>query len=240
MTETAITRILPSDSTQFHPVYSGWKYVIPIPPLSLLFSVGAPSVENFLVVGDAWAQLVSRYAPENATIVDIGCGCGRTARLLINNRWISTYIGFDVVKESIDWCRNFIAPHWHGTAEFHCFDVYSREYNPAGAIRGDELAFPCRSGSSAVVFASSLFTHLLEPDALHYLRETQRVLSPSGVALLSIHNNVPRGERFCGVESRIDIDPAYFVELAARAGLREMDRIDEFCGQQVFVLQRAA
>jgi len=206
----------------------------------LVFSVGAPTVENFLVVGDAWAQLVSRYVPENATVVDLGCGCGRTARLLINNRWISTYVGFDVVKESIDWCRNFISPLWHGSAEFHCFDVYSREYNPAGKIRGDELTFPCKDGSSAVVFASSLFTHLLEPDAIHYLQETRRVLTPSGVALLSIHIDVPKGKRFFGAEGRIDIDPAYFAELAARAGLKELDRIEEFCGQQVFVLQRAA
>jgi len=218
MTETAITRILPGDSTQIHPVYTGWTRVIPIPPPSLVLSVGAPTVENFLVVGDAWAQLVSRYAPENATVVDIGCGCGRTARLLINNRWISTYIGFDVVKESIDWCRNFIAPHWHGTAEFHCFDVYSKESNPAGAMSGDQFMFPCTTSSSDVVFASSVFSHLLEPDAVHYLHEIRRVLKPGGVALLSTHNNVPPGQRFCGSETRIDIEPTYFVQLAAGSG----------------------
>jgi len=112
--------------------------------------------------------------------------------------------------------------------------------NPAGAIRAEELTFPCKSGICDVIFASSLFTHLLEPDAVHYLHETRRVLSRNGVALFSIRNNVPEGERFYGAENRIDIDPAYFVKLAARAGLKELDRIDEFCGQQVFVLQRAA
>jgi len=208
--------------------------------MSLLYSVGAISVEKFLAAADAWAQLVTQYAPENAEVVDIGCGCGRTARLLVNNRWISTYIGFDVGKENVDWCRNFIAPHWHGTAEFHYFDVYSKEYNPAGAMRCDQLMFPCTTSSSDVVFASSVFTHLLEPDAVHYLHEVRRVLKPGGVALLSTHNVVPPGQRFCGSETRIDIEPTYFVQLATEAGLKEHDRVDQFCGQQLFVFRRPA
>lgn len=203
-----------------------------------MWSVGGASVEIFLVVGDAWAQVVSHYTPENATVLDIGCGCGRTARVLVNNRWIHRYVGFDVIRQNVDWCNRFIAPHWRGTAEFHWFDLYSREYNPNGAIQAKDLTFPCENGAVDVIFAASVFTHLLEPDAIHYLNEISRVLSFRGAALLSIHVDVPPGERFFGTETRIDIDPAYFIELAARSGLRLYEHIEDLGGQHVFVFRK--
>jgi SAM-dependent methyltransferase len=236
---TAISSISPSDSASTHSRYQVWNYVIPLPPESLMWSVGAASVENFLVLGDAWAQLVSHYVPENAAILDIGCGCGRAARVLVNNRWIRKYVGFDVIRENVDWCRRYIASRWPAETEFHWFDLYSREYNPNATLRAQELQFPCDDKEIDVVFAASLFTHLLEPDAVHYLAEIGRVLSPRGTALLSMHDNIVPGERFCGTETRIDIDPAYFVELAARAGLREQERIGDLGGQQVFAFRRA-
>lgn len=204
-----------------------------------MWSTGGASIENFVVLGDAWAQVVTRYVPENATVLDIGCGCGRTARVLINNRWITRYIGFDVIPENVAWCNNFIAPNWHGSASFHCYDLYSAEYNPAGKIRAEDLRFPAPDDGVDVVFASSLFTHLLEPDAIHYLREIGRVLTSRGKAILSIHNTPAAGTRFSGTEIRIDIEPAYFAELAAASGLGEIERIDDLGGQQVFIFGRA-
>jgi SAM-dependent methyltransferase len=236
---TAISPISDADSTKTHLRYPVWKHVIPIPPESLMWSVGGASIEIFLLVGDAWAQVVSRYTPAKATILDIGCGCGRTARVLINNRWIDRYIGFDVVRNNVDWCRHYIAPHWHGIAEFHWFNLYSGEYNPQGVLRAENLTFPCPDDGADVIIAASLFTHLLERDAIHYLREIRRTLSSRGTALLSIHNNVPVGQRYYGTETRIDIDPEYFVELAANANLRECERINDLCGQQVFAFQKA-
>ena len=200
--------------------------------------VGARSVEKFLVVGDAWGQLVTWYAPDHATVLEIGCGCGRAARVLVNNRWINRYIGFDVIRRSIEWCRCHIAPYWHGTAEFHWFDLYSGEYNPLGGIHARQFTFPCKDGAADIVFAASVFTHLLEPDAVRYLEETRRVLSTRGTALLSIHIEFPAGERFHGTEARIDMDPKYFVELATRAGLRHHEDID-FAGQQTFAFKKS-
>ncbi len=237
LTGTTQAKATPPNTRCTQTAYHVWKYVIPLPPEELMGIVGARTIENFLIVADAWAQVVSRYTPKNASVLDIGCGCGRTARSLVTNRWITRYIGFDVVPAHIDWCRRYIAPQWQGTAEFHCFDLHSLKYNPGGAIRAKELKFPCENGGIDVVFAASLFTHLLESDAVHYLKEVRRVLSPRGFALLSIHNDVPAGQSFCGTESRVDIDPAYFIELAARAGLREHERIDDLAGQQVFILR---
>jgi SAM-dependent methyltransferase len=203
-----------------------------------MWSTGGASIENFIVVGEAWGRVVTRYTPENATVLDIGCGCGRTARVLINNRWITRYVGFDVIPENAAWCNNFIAPNWHGAASFHYFDLYSAEYNPEGKLRSQDFTFPCEDGSVDVAFAASVFTHLLEPDALHYLSEISRVLSDRGKAILSIHNTPAPGTSFSGNEIRIDIDPKYFAELAGACELGEIERIDDLAGQQVFIFGR--
>jgi len=238
MSTTAISKILPADSRQTNSKYPAWDHVIPLPTDSLMWSTGGATIENFIVLGDAWAQVVTRYTPESATVLDIGCGCGRTARVLVNNRWITRYIGFDVVPESIAWCNNFIKPAWHGSAEFHCFDLYSSEYNAKGSIQARDLRFPAADRSVDVIFAASLFTHLLEPDALHYMQEVGRVLSDRGRAILSIHNDPALGTRFSGTETRIDIASDYFAELGRNAGLREAERINDLGGQQVFIFAR--
>ena len=135
---------------------------------------------------------------------------------------------------------NFIQTAWSPVAEFYWFNLQSGTYNPDGVLKADNLRFPAGDGTVDVIFAASVFTHLLETDALHYLREISRVLAARGVALLSIHENAANGQRFSGTESRIDIDPGYFLELAGNAGLRELDCIDEFCGQRLYVLKRAS
>lgn len=238
MSSIAISRIQNSDWERTSAGYGVWKYAIPLPPEGLMWSTGGAFIENFLVLGDAWARIVSHFAPENATVLDIGCGCGRTARYLINNRWISKYIGFDVVETSIKWCQKFLAPPWNGVAEFYWFDLYSAEYNPTAALKAEDLQFPVKDGSVDVIFAASLFTHLLEPDAQHYLQEIGRVLAARGTAILSIHNNPARGIKFGGNETRIDIESDYFAELATAAGLCEGERIDDFGGQEVFIFRR--
>lgn len=236
---TAISSISPVDSTRIYPQYPKWNHIVPLPPASLMFSVGAAAPETFLVLADAWGQLASYCIPQDATVLEIGCGCGRAARILINNKWIRKYIGFDVIRENVDWCRNYIEPAWPGVAEFHWFDLYSHEYNPGGALRAQELAFPCSDGEADLIFAASVFTHLLEQDAVHYLVEIHRALSARGTALLSIHIEPPAGERFYGNEARIDMDPNYFLELASKVGLSPKERVGDIGGQEVFAFQRA-
>jgi SAM-dependent methyltransferase len=228
-----------SESTRVNSAYSLWRNVIPLPTGELMKNVGAPTIENFLVVCDAWRQVIARYARPGATILDIGCGCGRLARVLAYEPWIRRYIGFDVSLPQIEWCRNYISPLWTGVAEFHYFDVYSAEYNPSGQLKGHDVKFPCTDIGADIILAASVFTHLLEPDAIRYLSEVSRTLSPRGTALLSIHVEPPPGKRFHGAEGRIDIDPGYFLELANAAGLCELES-SELCGQQVCVFQRAA
>lgn len=228
----------PGDAALLHPSYAPWPGVVPLPPPEMMATSGAPSVENYLVVGDAWSQTVSRRLAPGSTVLDMGCGCGKTARMLACHPHIARYVGFDVLPECIDWCRRYIAPLTAGRFEFLHFDIFSAEYRPDGKLRASEFGFPASDGTIDVAFAASLFTHLLEPDARHYLVELRRVLAASGKAIVSIHIDPPPGQRFAGNEARVEIAPDYFLELVRDAGLVVSERIGDLCGQEAFVLAR--
>lgn len=87
-----------------HPKYPPWKHVAPLPGVSFLDSIGAPNLENFYVVGEAWASVLGRFMPQGASVLDIGCGCGRTARFLLLRPDIR-YLGFDIFKPAIEWAE---------------------------------------------------------------------------------------------------------------------------------------
>src|SRR5439155_23262327 len=129
-----------------YPAYPPWKYVLPMPSEELMYSVGARSLENFLVVGDAWSQIISRSLPHAGKILDIGCGCGRVARYLVALRDLR-YVRFDIYKPTIAWCRAAFEPIHGSRFTFVHFDGYSRTYNPRGRIRPTEYSFPCPTGS---------------------------------------------------------------------------------------------
>lgn len=240
-TESAVnTNGLPTheDAGSNHPRYKLWREVLPLPTPRLMQSVGASDVENFFVVADAWAQIISRRVKPHATVLDIGCGCARTARILTNNPFIEKYIGFDVIKPSIEWNNRVFTPLWGERFSFYHYDLYSKNYNPTGSILPRDLRFPAPDGSVSLAFAASLFTHVLEADAVHYLTEIQRVLEPGGVSIVSIHTKVTHGAQYSGDEYRIDINPDYFCHLAKSAGLQLKEHLGELCGQDTMVFMR--
>jgi SAM-dependent methyltransferase len=228
--------VKPGDAGLVHPYYGPWPGVVPLPSPEMMATSGAPSVENFLVVGDAWGQTVGQYLAPRSSVLDIGCGCGKTARTLVHHPFVERYIGFDVLPECVEWCRRYVTPPSSGRFEFFHFDIQSEEYRPNGTIRASEFSFPAPDGAIDLALAASLFTHLLEPDAQHYLRELSRVLKPGGKAIVSIHIEPPPGQDFAGAEGRIDIRPEYFAEIAGKAGLMVSHRIGELCGQETFLL----
>ena len=157
------------------------------------------------------------------------------ARTLVYHPYIQRYIGFDVIRENVDWCEHSIVPLSQGRFEFHYLDVFSRAYNPAGKIIGTDVVFPVVDSAVNFAFAGSVFTHLLQEDAKHYLREVRRALAPDGIFLPSIHTSPSPGREYSGNESRIDVDSEYFVDLAQAAGLRLVKRLGALCGQETFL-----
>jgi SAM-dependent methyltransferase len=154
-------------------------------------SVRTPPVELVDGIGGGWAigeNFVRHFRdlcglrPEES-VLDVGCGVGRMAVPL--TRYLSAagrYEGFDIMRENVRWCRRAITPRWPNFCFEHA-DIYNREYNPTGPVRGHEYRFPYPDGTFDFAFLTSVFTHLMPPDAAHYLAELGRVLKPGGRCL---------------------------------------------------------
>ena len=219
-----------------HQKYPRMKYVAPLPSPNLMGTIGAPDIENFLIVGESFAQVITKFLRAGDAVLDVGCGCGRTARFLTTFPDIR-YTGFDIFKPSIDWCIANLVPLNAGFRFFH-FDGLSEHYNPKGSLTPLQYRFPADDGSTDLTFGISIFTHLKEPDAVHYLAETRRVLGAGGKAIFSILSTPADGKPFSGSEDRIDVDPEYFVALSRRAGLELHETLGEVCGQETLVLEK--
>jgi len=222
-------------SSQTYGTWPMWKHTIPFPTPVMMGTSGTHQLETYLVVGSAWAQMLSHYLPMGAQVLDIGCGCAKLARFLASDARVAGYIGFDPIASCIAWNQRFVLPLTGPRFRFEHIDLYSAEYNPRGTVDPDRFVFPADDASIDLAVASSLFTHLLEPSACRYLEQSRRVLKPGGKLVLSLHTEPPAGQRFAGDEARIDVDPDYFVQLAAARGLRLHEALGSFCGQDVFV-----
>jgi SAM-dependent methyltransferase len=150
-----------------------------IPPRRLQF-VGN---SDFRATGEEFRSHLHRFAqlgPQDR-VLDIGCGIGRIARVLASELGPpgGRYDGFDVSATGIAWCRD----HYRHTAvafRFAHVDLHHPEYNPSGAGDAERFRFPYDDDSFDLAIATSVFTHLLDGPAEHYLSEAARVLAPGG------------------------------------------------------------
>lgn len=212
-------------------------FIVPVPPNSLRATVGSPSLASYLIVADGWYFLISWLLKKRATILDIGCGCGKLARLFLHHPFIEKYIGLDNYGKSIQWCQKYITPLSSGKFQFILVDILSEAYNPQGKIRGRDFIFPIDDFEIDIAIAASLFTHLLEEDAINYLKQTKRVLKKDGILVASIHTDVPPGKRYSGDETRIDVKADYFAELAQSCGLIFDRRLGTLLGQDILIFR---
>jgi SAM-dependent methyltransferase len=113
------------------------------------------------------------------SVLDVGCGVGRMALPMTNYLKQGRYLGFDIVPKGIAWCQQKITPE-HPNFQFVFADIHNEHYNPKGKQRGADYRFPVEDASIDFVFLTSVFTHLLLPEASHYIRESSRVLRSGG------------------------------------------------------------
>jgi SAM-dependent methyltransferase len=107
-------------------------------------------------------------------VLEIGCGPGALAAELAPRLGPGRrYVGFDVHAPSIEWCRSRFAGDPRLVFELvRARSAYAtRTGPPVSSIR-----FPMEDGAAGHVVAKSVFTHLFEEDARHYLGEIARVL----------------------------------------------------------------
>lgn len=155
-----------------------------LPPASLRMRIGVGNTilrnhAYFVASGNAIVEeLAGRgVLTRESAVLELGCGCGRNAVAL--KRFLSeqgSYHGQDVDGEMIAWCKANLAD---ARTRFDHADVYSKVYNPRGVSSAD-YRFPVGDGSLSLIFAVSVFSHLLYEDAEHYVRECARSLAPGG------------------------------------------------------------
>ena len=158
-------------------------YNIPVHLINLT-GAGPDTLEEF---GKAHRDAYQKHVglQNNMTIVEVGCGIGRDAFQLIDLLGdTGRYVGIDVTRDSIVWCQNNITPK-HPNFTFYHFDAHNELYNPFGTRNSTDFQLPVQDASVDRILLASVFTHLLAPEVLHYMREFRRVLKPSGLVYAS-------------------------------------------------------
>jgi SAM-dependent methyltransferase len=152
-----------------------------MPPIEMRRMVGPTDPAAF---DNPTGDLVFPELPTHAyeSVFDFGCGCGRHARQLIQQRpRPRRYLGVDLHPAMVHWCQQNLKPH-APQFEFRHHDVAHPVRNP-GEGKPVTRALEADDDSSTLVIAISVFTHLRPADAEFYLSEVARILSPAGVFL---------------------------------------------------------
>ena len=153
---------------------------LPVPPLELRKLVG--NFEETAFDNPTGARVFASVPnSSDEFILDFGCGCGRVARQLMQQKQPpARYLGVDLHKGMIRWCRDHLTTR-NPAFVFQHQNVRNPGLNPRG--RRNEVAFPAADKSVSLLIATSVFTHLVESQAVFYLREVGRVLREGGVAV---------------------------------------------------------
>jgi SAM-dependent methyltransferase len=219
------------------PEFPRQPFSLAIPNEILRASSSVSDLSTWFAIGEAWAHLVVRFLPDAPTVLDVGCGCGKLARFLYLVPRLN-YLGIDLFRPGIEWSRRAFSELGDGRFRFEHFDGHSEVYNPTGTILPSEFQFPVADSTVDMVVCASLFTHLFESDAYHYLNQIYRSLRSGGCALISIHDKPSKGSMFSGDPARIDIDLDYFVSMGKQAGLSMDKQLGIVYGQTVLLFRK--
>lgn len=122
---------------------------------------------HYIRTGEVQAELIRTIAPEGPfSMVDVGCGSGRAAFALREEKRIS-YVGIDVVPDLLDYARmKADRPDWR-------FELISK------------ISIPVSDAFADLILVMSVFTHLKPDEIKTYLTECARVLKPGGAVIAS-------------------------------------------------------
>lgn len=159
-----------------------------LPPVEYMQKIGSNDADHFRdVMFSMFSELVGRFGLDNRSrVLDIGCGCGRLAIPFSYYLDSGRYYGVDVWDAGIEWCRkHLLGDRKH--VEFQCLgsnnNYYFGQYD--ASVRNDYRMPRIADKSIDLVFAISVFTHLVERDVRSYLSEITRVLDEQGAAYIS-------------------------------------------------------
>jgi SAM-dependent methyltransferase len=152
---------------------------LPLPPLEMRELVGPTDPAAF---DNPRRETIFWYLEPSLCekIFDFGCGCGRVARQLMLQRIPPTkYVGIDLHAGMIRWCQRNLQPAAPNFSFLH-HDVFNVRFNPNPASPRVQ-PFPVADADFTMINALSVFTHLTQEQAVHYLYECARILHPQGV-----------------------------------------------------------
>src|SRR5215207_3304195 len=154
-----------------------------LPPLHLRRYVGPlRSFESSGAEFMGHLRTLAELRPEER-VLDVGCGCGQIALHLehyMDEK--GSYVGVDIHRPSIDWCRKSIASR-RPNFQFAHIDVRHLAYNPSGTQPAEAYRFPFEDGTFDLILLKSVFTHMRSPDVSNYLSEVARLLTSNGRCL---------------------------------------------------------
>ncbi|WP_313737130.1 class I SAM-dependent methyltransferase [Sphingobium yanoikuyae] len=136
------------------------------PALALAQAIGAPTMDNFVSIGDGHVAVLRHHGLVDGMVVyDLGCGCGRTAQALRRFGWQGRYTGVDVVQELLD--------------------ELSRQCPGYETLLNVTPTIVASDASLDMVFHWSVFTHLYPGESYLYTADAFRALKPGGKMIFS-------------------------------------------------------
>lgn len=134
--------------------------------LAMAMAVGSTSLKDFRELGDKQVEVLKNIGlKDGMSIYDLACGSGRTASALQRAEWKGTYTGADIMPEFTDYLER-TCPGYK-------------------AIVNASLTIKSLNNSLDILFAWSLFTHLLHEETFLYMQDAKRTLKPGGALIFS-------------------------------------------------------
>jgi ubiquinone/menaquinone biosynthesis C-methylase UbiE len=199
-----------------------------VPPLYLMED-GPRDYKEFKQNGiDTFRRFLSLGLRPTDKILDIGSGIGRKTIPLLDYVTTGSYDGIDPVAKQVKWCQEKIASRYP-KFRFQRIDVWSKNYNPSGAVQPSEYRFPFEDAQFDFVMLGSVFTHMFPNDVDHYLGEISRVLKPGGKGWVTFFLLNKDSEAAIAAKTST-IDLAYEVEQGSRAD--NPNRLESAIGHQ--------
>jgi cyclopropane fatty-acyl-phospholipid synthase-like methyltransferase len=118
-------------------------------------------------------------------VLEVGSGIGRMAVPLLGflNRE-GSYRGFDIVENGVEWCRKNISA-LNPSFQFSYYDIHNDLYNSDGKKSSTDFIFPFGNNEFDFIIATSVFTHMIKEEVVHYLEQLSRVMKKGATGLIT-------------------------------------------------------
>lgn len=150
---------------------------IPLPPPYMVYESFQMDYRKYFTGGKEDAEwiisLTSPYSTLNhAKILDWGCGPARIIRHLPQLLGpTNKYFGTDYNAKTISWCKQYLG---------HSITFSQNELSPPLHYPADEFD---------LIYGISILTHLSEKNHYTWINELFRIISPTGVVMLTTHGD---------------------------------------------------